>query len=102
MVPVPRVPPEWTAYVTRLAERLRELRLERGLTQEDVAYAAGLSRATYQRYERPEAGSGLPANPDLRYVMAIAQVLDVPIEDLLPKPWPDLLPGRVRPGSARA
>lgn len=95
-VPVPRVPPEWTTYVAALAERLRTLRIARGLTQEEVAYAAGLSRATYQRYERPEPGAGLPANPDLRYMMAIAQVFEVSLDDLLPAPWPDLQPGRVR------
>jgi len=37
-----------------------------------------------------------PANPSLRNIMAIAQVLGVDLEELLPKNWPDLLTGRIR------
>ena len=38
---------------------------------------------------------GTPANPGLHNIMAIAQVLDVTLEQLLPQPWPDLRAGGV-------
>lgn len=64
------------------------------MSQEDVAYAAGLSRYTYQKLEKGESQPGTPANPSLRNVMALAQVLEVPLERLLPKEPPDLGAGR--------
>ncbi|WP_279432137.1 hypothetical protein [Labedella phragmitis] len=36
---------------------------------------------------------GTPANPSLRNVMAIAQALGVGLDEIAPKPWPDLHPG---------
>ena len=41
-----------TSTTVSLAGRVRQVRLLRGLTQSDVAARAGLSRATYQRFER--------------------------------------------------
>ena len=33
---------------------------------------------------------GPPANPTLKTIMAVAQVLGVTLDELLPQPWPDL------------
>ena len=49
-----------------------------------------MSRYTYQKFEKGESMPGTPANPSLRNVMAIAQVLGVTLDELLPRPWPDL------------
>ncbi|WEV46048.1 helix-turn-helix transcriptional regulator [Bifidobacterium sp. ESL0690] len=80
----------WNNYVKELGLNLQRLRLERNLTQERVAYDAGLSRYTYQKFEKGESMPGTPANPSLHNIMAIAQVLGVSLQELLPSPWPDL------------
>lgn len=81
---------EWAAYVQRLATALRRAREAAGLSQEQVAYRAGLTRYTYQKYEKGESRPGRPANPTLRTILAISQVLGVVVEDLIPDGLPDL------------
>jgi DNA-binding XRE family transcriptional regulator len=81
---------EWQDFVLELSVQLRRFRLEAGLSQEEVASRAGLSRFIYRQYESGESRRGTAANPALRSVLSIAQVLQVPIEELLPKPIPDL------------
>lgn len=81
---------EWQDFVLKLSVQLRRLRLEVGLSQEEVASRAGLSRFIYRQYESGESRRGTAANPALRSILSIAQVLQVPIEELLPKPIPDL------------
>lgn len=80
----------WRAYVAELATNLQRLRIDRNLSQEDVAYRAGLSRYTYQKYEKGESRPGAAANPSLQSLVAISQVLDVRLVDLLPAKAPDL------------
>ncbi len=80
----------WRAYVQRLATTLRQTRDRSGLSQEEVAYRAGLTRYTYQKYEKGESRPGMPANPSLRSLLALSQVLDVPLTDLVPGDVPDL------------
>lgn len=81
---------EWQDFVLKLSVQLRRLRLEAGLSQEEVASRAGLSRFIYRQYESGESRRGTAANPALRSILSIAQVLEVAIEDLLPRPIPDL------------
>lgn len=81
---------QWSAYVQRLATALRRVREEAGLSQEDVAYRAGLTRYTYQKYEKGESRPGRPANPTLRSILTLSQVLNVPLAHLLPDDAPDL------------
>ncbi|WP_347876380.1 helix-turn-helix transcriptional regulator [Microbacterium oxydans] len=81
---------EWQDFVLKLSVQLRRLRLDAGLSQEEVAHRAGLSRFIYRQYETGESRRGTAANPALRSILAIAQVLHVPIEELLPDPVPDL------------
>lgn len=80
----------WAEYAQRVATSLRRIREQAGLSQEDVAYRAGMTRYTYQKYEKGESRPGTPANPTLRAMLALAQVLDVPLDALLPGPTPDL------------
>lgn len=80
----------WTAFAQRLATSLRSARDSANLSQEDVAYRAGLTRYTYQKYEKGESRPGHPANPTLRTLLALAQVLDVSLTDLIPGDVPDL------------
>ncbi|MBO9577289.1 MAG: helix-turn-helix transcriptional regulator [Microbacteriaceae bacterium] len=91
---MPRPDPGWDAFARELGVNLHRLRLERGLTQEEVAYTAGMSRYTYQKFEKGESAPGTPANPNLRNVMALAQLLGVTLDELVPPSWPDLRGGR--------
>ncbi|APH45471.1 transcriptional regulator [Microbacterium sp. 1.5R] len=85
-----RIGAEWSAYSQRLATSLRLARAQAGLSQEDVAYRAGLTRYTYQKYEKGESRPGAPANPTLRTLLALSQVLGMPVADLIPADPPDL------------
>lgn len=64
-----------------MARTLRRRRLDAGLSQESLAYAAGLSRNHIQLLER-EVGA-LP-NPTLRTLYALADALACRVIDLLP------------------
>lgn len=80
----------WNAYAKDLGTRLHRFRIERGLSQEHLAYLSGITRYTYQKLEKGESAPGSPANPSLRNIMAIAQQFDISLDQLLPPPWPDL------------
>ncbi|KDA05276.1 XRE family transcriptional regulator [Microbacterium sp. CH12i] len=81
---------EWAVYAQRLATSLRRARENAGLSQEQVAYRAGLTRYTYQKYEKGESRPGSAANPTLRTLLALSQVLELAIEQLIPEDPPDL------------
>lgn len=80
----------WVLYAQRFATSLRTARNAASLSQEDVAYRAGLTRYTYQKYEKGESRPGHAANPTLRTLLALSQVLGVSLTDLLPADAPDL------------
>ncbi|WP_319945699.1 helix-turn-helix domain-containing protein [Nocardia macrotermitis] len=68
-----------------LGQRLVTLREARGLTQEEVAHAAGISRNHYQLLEN---GWGVrktkaPANPRLSTLIALSEVLGTTVPDLV-------------------
>jgi transcriptional regulator with XRE-family HTH domain len=69
----------------RLGRRLQDLRLAKGMTQEQVAFAAGISRNHYQLMERglSDRAKELPANPRLSSLRGIAGVLGLPVPDLV-------------------
>ncbi|WP_235201483.1 helix-turn-helix transcriptional regulator [Microbacterium sp. CH12i] len=73
-----------------MATSLRRARENAGLSQEQVAYRAGLTRYTYQKYEKGESRPGSAANPTLRTLLALSQVLELAIEQLIPEDPPDL------------
>ncbi len=64
------------AYQTAFGQRIRRLRSERGVTQEEVAHRAGVHVTYLSGIER-----GI-RNPSLRNIRAIAAALDVPMGDL--------------------
>jgi transcriptional regulator with XRE-family HTH domain len=78
------------ALARSLGHTLHSLRLARGLTQEAVAEAAGMSPNHYQLLE-----SGLsnrktkrPANPRLSTLIALGDVLGVSVPDLIASIFP--------------
>lgn len=63
--------------ITKLfGQKLRELRILKGLSQEGLAFAAGLDRSYVGGVERGER------NPSLRNINLLAKTLEVPIRDL--------------------
>ncbi len=68
------------SYAARLAQRLRVLRDERNVRQEYVAYRAGISTFTYQKFEKGESNPGKPMNPRLSTLIALTQAFGL-------EPW---------------
>lgn len=78
----------WGAYAQELGHRLHRLRVERGLTQERLAAAAGISTFTYRKLEKGESNPSTAANPRLWTLACLAEVLCVEIAELLPPTSP--------------
>lgn len=82
----PASTPEWAEFARELGMNLRRRRDALGLTQEAVAERAGISLYAYQQYERGAVTrGGASTNPRLATVLMLCEVLDVPIEELLPR-----------------
>ena len=60
----------------RFGERVRKLRQSKGLSQEDLAFKAGMHRTYLGGIERGER------NPSLRNIAAIAKALGVTLSEL--------------------
>lgn len=58
-------------------KKLRETRMNRKITQQKIADAAGISLRTYQKYEQGTR------EPDLNMLVKLADVLEVPTDYLL-------------------
>lgn len=72
-------------FANALGRRLARLREERGLTQELVADASGISRNHYQLLEigLSNRRTRRPANPRLSTLVALSDVLGVPLSELV-------------------
>lgn len=57
-------------------------RLERGMSQEEVASAAGIATYTYGCLERAASSDGPEVNPTLDTLIRISVILDVDLRDL--------------------
>ncbi|TNU73631.1 helix-turn-helix transcriptional regulator [Miniimonas arenae] len=75
----------------RLGHRLARLRTERGLTQEQVAAAAGINRNHYQLLESglSDRAKNTPANPRLSTLVALSDVLRTTVPELVVDLFPD-------------
>lgn len=69
---------DWAAYRRALGDRLRVLRVQRRLSQEDLAHRAGIGVSTLRVIE-----GGTPEAPRLGALFRLARVLGVPVHDLL-------------------
>lgn len=78
--------------------RLRELRTSSGLTQEQVAEAAGIATNTYQKFERGILKDGKPANPRLSTLVSLAAVYQMNVSDLLVVEYDSSVTGRASLG----
>ncbi|WSJ23213.1 helix-turn-helix transcriptional regulator [Streptomyces sp. NBC_01324] len=70
-------PPWLLAHRRVLGDRIRERRMRCNLTQEQLAYRAGISRDTVHRIEA--ARNDAP----ISYFWRIARALDMPLADLV-------------------
>lgn len=58
-------------------KRLREMRMKRRFTQQNMADKLGISLNAYQKYEQAER------SPSLECLVAIADILDISVDYLL-------------------
>lgn len=68
-----------TQFLQRFGRRLKVLRLERDLTQQQLADAAGFDRTFIGKLERGESGVNVDRLDDL------ARALGLTVRDLIPK-----------------
>lgn len=78
------------ALALALGRRLADLRETRGLTQEVVADAAGISRNHYQLLEQglTNRKTRRPANPRLATLVALSEALGVSVPELIASVFP--------------
>jgi len=71
----------------KLGTTLRRLREQRGMTQESLAFQAGLTKNTMQLLEAGRASgrqdSAAPSNPRLSSLAGLAEALNISVSDLL-------------------
>lgn len=73
----------WAPFARELGLRLRRYRSERGLTQAQVAERAGISLYSLQTYENGRTSRGEGTNPTLMTTIALAQALEVGVDELV-------------------
>jgi transcriptional regulator with XRE-family HTH domain len=72
------------AYLSHGKTRVARARLDRDLSQDELASLARLSPRTIERLDRGELD-----NPGIRHILRLANVLDVPVEQLVEDEWRD-------------
>lgn len=83
-MPHPPRPTTWPDYARALGVELQRRRIDRGLTQEELAHRAGMTRTHYQQMERGWWKTDMPANPSIKVLARLAQVLGLEPGELLP------------------
>ncbi|NUJ88819.1 helix-turn-helix transcriptional regulator [Plantibacter sp. MCCC 1A11337] len=84
----------WDAYARELGHNLLRARSASNLSQERAAHAAGISSFTYRKLEKGESNPGTPANPRLRTLVALAEVFETSVQELIPRSEPGIAAGR--------
>ncbi|MCJ7858333.1 helix-turn-helix domain-containing protein [Corynebacterium kalidii] len=77
---------DWKTYGSALAHRIRLLRVDADMTQEELGQRAGMSRNQVQNFERGHGTgrNGRVLNPTMEKIYQLAYALDVPPAVLLP------------------
>jgi transcriptional regulator with XRE-family HTH domain len=86
------------SYPQAFGQRVRELRMAAGMTQEDLAERCGLFRTYMSRVETGQA------NPTLTMIHALADSLGVPVVSLFTRSAPATVPAKtsaLRPSRGR-
>ncbi|KJL24861.1 helix-turn-helix protein [Microbacterium azadirachtae] len=84
----------WDDYARQLGINLQRARATKSISQERAAHAAGISSFTYRKLEKGESNPGTPANPRLRTLVALAEILELDVRELLPPKPPGIAVGR--------
>jgi transcriptional regulator with XRE-family HTH domain len=77
---------------TKVRTKLAEVRLERGLSQKEMAMMTGIPIATYRRLER-----GQITNPPIGYLINSSTILDWPWWELVEEDWVEWHPMKDAP-----
>ncbi len=72
----------WTRERTKIETRLAAVRVEKNISQPELARRVGINLNTYRRIERGET-----ANPGIRHLTNIAIALGVPLEQICEPEW---------------
>lgn len=83
-------PPEWTSYARTLGLELHRRRIAAGLSQEQLAAAAGITRTTYAQLEKGLSRPDVAANPSLYTLVSLSNVLHIDVTELIPPGAPDV------------
>ncbi|MEJ6549015.1 helix-turn-helix transcriptional regulator [Corynebacterium sp. USCH3] len=77
---------DWKTYGSALAHRIRLLRVDAEMTQEELGERAGMSRNQVQNFERGHGTgkNGRVLNPTMEKIYQLAFALNVPPAVLLP------------------
>ncbi|SJN36938.1 hypothetical protein FM104_09400 [Microbacterium esteraromaticum] len=84
------VPPAWASYAQQIGVRLHATRIEAGISQEQLAARAGITRSTYAQLEKGLTRPDVAANPTLFTLIALCQVLGVSLHDIVPEDAPEV------------
>lgn len=71
-------------FLVALGNKIREIRIEKGLSQSEVAHLCGKERQSYQRVEKGNI------NPTAWYLHHIAMALKVDLKDLFNVEFPEI------------
>ena len=72
-------------FLIKLGKRIKEIRIQKGLSQSELANLCGKERQSYQRVETGNI------NPTIWYLYHIASALDVDLRDILDVDFPAIL-----------
>jgi transcriptional regulator with XRE-family HTH domain len=75
-----------TMILQELGSRVARLRLQRNLTQTELAVQAGVSKRTVERFEKGEVGIQLPALVKLLRVLGLVDRFEMLVPKSLPSP----------------
>lgn len=90
------------AVLSELGQRLEHVRLERNVTQAELAREAGISRRTLVRLEQGEEGVGAAALVRVIRALGLLEQFDLLVPEPLPSPIEQLrLQGRRRRRASR-
>ena len=67
----------WSEKVTPFSERLKELRIQNGFTQKEIAKELGVHFSNYQKYENATC------EPKLESLIKLADLFDVTLDELM-------------------
>ena len=78
-----RTDADWWEFARGLGVKLQRARLAKGMSQEAVAHAAGISTFTYQKFEKGDPDSARRWTPGCRILFALAGALEIGVGKLV-------------------